>query len=80
MKVYNVTTILLSILHVYITELKEELIAALEQREATLLVLLDRQVQKREEIIEDEQEEVAFARARAIAAIEEGIQFNDKAS
>ena len=52
--------------------MKDELMAALEQREAMLLVLLDRQVQKREEIVQDEQEEIALARARAIAAIEEG--------
>ena len=38
-----------------------------------LLLLLDRQVQKREDIIQEEREEVGFARARAIAAIEEGI-------
>ncbi len=53
-------------------EAREELIAALEQREAMLLVLLDKQVQRREEIAQDEQEEVAYARARTIAAIEEG--------
>ncbi len=55
------------------TEIKEELMAALEQREAMLLVLLDQQVQRREEIVQDEQEEIALARARAIAALEEGM-------
>ena len=53
-------------------ETRYELTAALEHREAMLLSLLDKQVEKRESILHEERMELAFARARAIAAKEEG--------
>lgn len=49
--------------------------AALEHREATLLCLLDRQVEVQEMILEEQRLELASARSRAIAAKEEGTNY-----
>lgn len=51
---------------------RNEVIAALEHREATLLCLLDKQVELREQILQEQRMEVAAALSRAIAAKEEG--------
>lgn len=44
----------------------------MEHREATLLCLLDKQVELREQILQEQRMEVAAALSRAIAAKEEG--------
>ena len=54
-------------------ETRRELIAALDQKEAVLLSLLDKQVEVREQILLEQRMELAAARARALAAKEEGI-------
>lgn len=54
------------------TDARQELIAALEQKEAVLLCLLDKQVETREQILLEQRMEVAAARARTLAAKEEG--------
>ena len=46
--------------------------AALERRETILLTLLDRQVELKQDMIEEARTEVAAARARILAAKEEG--------
>ena len=44
----------------------------LEHREALLLCLLDKQVEKRERILKEQRMELAAARARGLATKEEG--------
>ena len=58
------------------TEIRDELIAVLEHREALLLCLLDKQVEKREKILKEQRMELAAARARALATKEEGAVFD----
>ena len=52
--------------------MKKSYLAALERREATLLNLVDRQVDKKQEILAEMRLEVAAARAKVLAAREEG--------
>lgn len=59
-------------LYCFFTDARQELIAALEQKEAVLLCLLDKQVETREQILLEQRMEVAAARARTLAAKEEG--------
>lgn len=47
---------------------------AIERREAVLLTLLDRQVEVKQDMIEEARTEVAAARARILAAKEEGTR------
>lgn len=61
-----------------LAETRQELIAALEQKEATLLCLLDKQVEIREQILLEQRMELAAARARALAAKEEGTSDSDR--
>ena len=51
--------------------------ASLERREAMLLSLVDRQVDVKQEMLAEMRLEVATARARAIAAQEEGNSQRD---
>jgi hypothetical protein len=53
-------------------EMKKSYLAALERREATLLNLVDRQVDKKQEILAEMRLEVAAARAKVLATREEG--------
>lgn len=62
------------ILLLLISDAKQELVAALEQKEAVLLCMLDKQVEIREQILLEQRMEVAAARARALATKEEGNQ------
>ena len=57
---------------VFSTDARQELIAALDQKEAVLLSLLDKQVETREQILLEQRMEVAAARAKTLAAKEEG--------
>ena len=59
---------------VFVAEMKKSYLTALERREATLLNLVDRQVDKKQEILAEMRLEVAAARARVLAAHEEGKQ------
>ena len=54
------------------SEIRDELITMLEHREALLLCLLDKQVEKREKILKEQRMELAVARARVLATKEEG--------
>ena len=58
--------------HVFLSELQRSYCAAIERRETILLTLLDRQVEIKQDMIEEARTEVAAARARIIAAREEG--------
>ena len=58
--------------HNPLIETRDELVAVLEHREALLLCLLDKQVEKRERILKEQRMELAAARSRALAAKEEG--------
>lgn len=51
---------------------RKEVLTALEHREATLLCLLDKQVEMKELILEEQRLELASARSRAITTKEEG--------
>ena len=53
-------------------DLQKSYCAALERRETVLLTLLDRQVELKQDMIEEARTEVAAARARILAAKEEG--------
>ena len=53
-------------------DLQKSYCAALERRETVLLTLLDKQVEIKQEMIEEARMEVAAARARILAAKEEG--------
>ncbi len=53
-------------------EMKKSYLAALERREATILNLVDRQVDSKQEILAEMRLEVAAARAKVLAAREEG--------
>lgn len=53
-------------------DLQKSYCAALERRETVLLTLLDRQVELKQEMIEEARIDVAAARARILAAKEEG--------
>lgn len=55
-----------------IVEMKKTYLAALERREAMLLSLVDRQVEVKQDILAEMRLEVAAARARVLAAREEG--------
>ena len=59
-------------------EVRDELITVLEHREALLLCLIDKQVEKREKMLKEQRMELAVARARALATKEEG-EFESKA-
>lgn len=52
--------------------MKKSYLASLERREAMLLSLVDRQVDIKQEILAEARLEVAAARARVLAAREEG--------
>lgn len=54
------------------SDLQKSYCAALERRETVLLTLLDRQVELKQEMIEEARIDVATARARILAAKEEG--------
>lgn len=54
-------------------EMKKSYLAALERREAMLLNLVDRQVDKKQEILAEMRLEVAAARAKVLATREEGM-------
>lgn len=56
--------------------MKKTYLAALERREAMLLSLVDRQVDIKQEILAEMRLEVATARARLLAAQEEGESSN----
>ena len=53
--------------------MRRDYLAALERREAVLLTLLDRQVEAKQEMLAEMRLEVAAARARVLAAKEEGM-------
>ena len=53
-------------------EIKKSYLASLERREAMLLSLVDRQVDVKQEMLAEMRLEVAVARARVLAAQEEG--------
>lgn len=53
--------------------MKKSYLSALERREAMLLSLVDRQVDIKQEILAEMRLEVAAARARVLAAHEEGM-------
>lgn len=52
--------------------MRKNYIMALERREAVLLTLLDKQVEAKQEMLAEMRFEVAAARARVLAAKEEG--------
>lgn len=54
------------------SEIKDDFHAALERREAELLTLVDRQVEVKQEMLGELRLEVAAARAKVLAAREEG--------
>lgn len=54
------------------TEIRNNFHAALERREAELLTLVDRQVEVKQEMLGELRMEVAAARAKVLAAREEG--------
>ena len=56
--------------------MKKSYLAALERREAMLLSLVDRQVDIKQEILAEMRLEVAAARARVLAAHEEGNNYS----
>lgn len=70
----QITNMAQHILLLLISDAKQELVAALEQKEAVLLCMLDKQVEIREQILLEQRMEVAAARARALATKEEGNQ------
>lgn len=53
--------------------MKKSYLAALERREAMLLNLVDRQVDKKQEILAEMRLEVAAARSKVLATREEGL-------
>ena len=56
-----------------VLEIRNNFHAALERREAELLTLVDRQVEVKQEMLGELRMEVAAARAKVLAAREEGI-------
>ncbi len=52
--------------------MRKNYVMALERREAVLLTLLDKQVEAKQEMLAEMRFEVAAARARVLAAKEEG--------
>lgn len=68
---YNQTKIIIAM----IIETRDEVVAALEHREATLLCLLDKQVELQERMLVQQRKNLAAARSRVIAAKEEGKAF-----
>ena len=52
--------------------MRKSYLTSLEHREAVLLALLDKQVEAKQEMLADMRLEVAAARARVLAAKEEG--------
>ena len=59
--------------YVRVLDMKKTCLAGLERREAMLLGLVDRQVEIKQEILGEMRLEVAAARARVLAAQEEGM-------
>jgi len=57
--------------------MRKSYLAALERREAMLLTLVDRQVEVKQEMLEEMRMENAAARARVLAAKEEGMMVNE---
>ena len=57
--------------------MRKSYLAALERREAMLLTLVDRQVEVKQEMLEEMRMVNAAARARVIAAKEEGTMVNE---
>ena len=55
-------------------EMRKSYLASLERREAMLLTLVDRQVEVKQEMLEEMRMENAAARARVLAAKEEGMK------
>lgn len=55
-------------------EVRKSYLTSLEHREAVLLTLVDRQVEVKQEMLEEMRLEVAAARARVLAAKEEGME------
>ena len=53
-------------------EMRKSYLASLERREASLLTLVDRQVEAKQEMLAELRLEVAAARARVLAARQEG--------
>ena len=58
---------------ILVLEIRNNFHAALERREAELLTLVDRQVEVKQEMLGELRMEVAAARAKVLAAREEGI-------
>ena len=52
--------------------MRKSYLAALERREAILLALVDKQVEVKQEMLGEARMEIAAARARVLAAREEG--------
>ena len=59
--------------HTWTVEIKNDFHVALERREAELLTLVDRQVEVKQEMLGELRLEVAAARAKILAAREEGM-------
>ena len=59
--------------HMQHVEVRNDFHAALERREAELLTLVDRQVEVKQEMLGELRLEVAAARAKVLAAREEGM-------
>lgn len=60
------------ILENHFSELKGELLTVLERREAVLLSQLDQQVELKQEMLQEQREEVAIALSKVIACQDEG--------
>lgn len=56
----------------HFTELRGQLLTLLERREAVLLSQLDQQVELKQEMLQEQREEVAIALSKVIACQEEG--------
>ena len=60
------------ILEGHFSELRGQLLTLLERREAVLLSQLDQQVELKQEMLQEQREEVAIALSKVIACQEEG--------
>ena len=60
------------ILEDHFSELRGQILALLERREAILLSQLDQQVELKQEMLQEQREEVAIALSKVMACQEEG--------
>lgn len=64
------------LLEQHFTELRGQLLTVLERREAVLLSQLDQQVELKQEMLQEQREEVAIAHSKVMACQEEGKNIN----